>query len=149
MNKASRAFLYSSFIILTASFALFSVGCSNGYEQEARADDPKSNATRLRIEEAKGIMHVYEIRLHNVKVNAAQEDVTWANVRETFEKKNKSFVDGAISEKELRDAKEDYDKWQVKDQIKDIEEAQALLDIAKIRVQMVEAGMEVYRGNLP
>src|SRR3569623_2228902 len=104
MNKASRAFLYSSFIILTASFALFSVGCSNGYEQEARADDPKSNATRLRIEEAKGIMHVYEIRLHNVKVNAAQEDVTWANVRETFEKKYKSFVDGAISEKELRDA---------------------------------------------
>jgi hypothetical protein len=37
----------------------------------------------------------------------------------------------------------------VKDQIKDIEEAQALLDIAKIRVQMVEAGMEVYRGNMP
>jgi hypothetical protein len=149
MNKQKTRFLYASFIILTSSFALSSPGCSSGYDDRVRADDSKTSATRLRIEEAKAIMHVYEIRLHNVKVNAEQEDVTWANVRETFEKKNKSFVDGAISEKELRDAKEDYDKWQVKDQIKDIEEAQALLDIAKIRVQMVEAGMEVYRGNMP
>ena len=154
MNKPKAYVLHLSFITYRLSLALplialFSLGCSSGHDPMARAADAKKSPTQLRIEEAKAILKIYEIRLHNVRVNAEQEDVTWANVRETYEKKQKSLIDGAISEKELRDAKEEHDKWQVKDKIKDIEEAQGLLDIAKIRLEMVEAGMEVYRGNMP
>ncbi len=137
-------------IMLVCAIALAATfGCSSGHDDRAHAQDRKKDATQLRIDEAKAIVKIYEIRLHNVVVNAKEEDVTWANVRETYEKKKKSYTEGAISEKDLRDAKERHDYWLVKDQVKDVQEAETLLDLAKIRLAMVEAGIEVYRGDAP
>ncbi len=132
-----------AFVAMVASSEILDI------ESHAQADDARLDPLQLRVEEAKAIVQLFEIRLHNVKAAAAQEDLKWANVRETYEKAKNGYAQGAIAERALRDAKEQYDWWVLQDAIQDIQEAETKLNIAKIRLRLVEAGVEVYRGENP
>ena len=110
---------------------------------------PTDAPQQLRIEEAKEFVRIYEIRLHNIKVKAEQEDLKWALVNATFEKMEAANLKGAVTERDYRETKEQYDWWKLEDKIQDWQLVEAELNLAKIRLRMVESGEVVYRGNLP
>lgn len=133
---------FSLAILLLLSIAVLAVGAGTD-------KDAASTERRLRIEEARAIVGVYEIRLHNAKVRAEQEDVKWANVNETFQHLEKAHSAGAVPDKAYRESKEQYDWWKVQDRIHDWQEAEAELAIATVRLRMVESGMQVYQASKP
>lgn len=112
-------------------------------------DDAATKQRALRVVEAQAIVRVYEIKLHNAKIRADQEDVKWANVNDTFESLQKAHTQGAVPDKVYRESKEQYDWWKLQDQVQDWQEIEAELAIARVRVQMVESGLHVYEGNTP
>lgn len=103
----------------------------------------------LRIEEAQAYVRLYEIRLRNAKVLADQEGLKWDNVNATFAQLERAHEKGAISDKSYREAKEQFEWYRLQDKIEDWQEIEEELNIAKIRLRMVERGMVVYGGDKP
>ncbi|MBS0207711.1 MAG: hypothetical protein JSS27_02035 [Planctomycetes bacterium] len=103
----------------------------------------------LRVEEAQAYVRLYEIRLLNAKVIAEQEGLKWDNVNATFAQLERAFEKGAISDKSFREGKEQFEWYRLQDKIQDWQEIEEELNIAKIRLRMVERGMVVYGGDKP
>jgi hypothetical protein len=141
--------IHRAILILLALVFVSGAGCSSGGDDRLRADESSAIVNPLRVEEAQAVVKLNEIRLFNVEARAQQEDLKWANVKETFESAKAAHEKGAISERSFRDAKEQYDWWVLQDNIQDWQEAQAELEIAKIRLRMVQRGIEVYHGQRP
>ncbi len=99
---------------------------------------------QLWVDEADAVVELYEIRLHNVRMRADQEDLKWNQVKTNYERMSEAHKRGAVNERDFRDAKYEYDYWTLQDRIKDVAEAETNLKLAKIRKKMAEAGERPY-----
>jgi hypothetical protein len=110
----------------------------------AGAEPVPQEVRALWVEEAQAVVELYEVRLYNVKRNADQEDLKWNLVKENYARMEEADKSGAINERNYREAKYEYDYWRLKDEVRDIQEAEANLKLAQIRLKMAKAGFRPY-----
>ncbi len=113
---------------------LFVVSCSS-------VDEDKEK--ELRIEHAKAVVKLYDLRLHDMKHKAKMDDFKNADIKRKYLTAKKCYETGSLSERSYREAKMEYDISLHQHMYKDIQQAETLLEIAKIRLKMAEAGMKV------